>query len=102
MNHPVLTIAQFNTSELGNTLVNKAIQSQGGVPSSVPTAVPTSVLSNIPASATSAIPAALASEIAGQNEAQIAEQIAQDLNIHDFYKIHMLDCQFSLETKLLS
>ena len=84
-----LTLFQFNTSLLGTTLVNKTVSAQGGLPTSIPTSLPT----NIPASATSSIPPALATQIAGLNETEVAEQIANDLNIHDFYKIHILDCK---------
>ena len=82
---------QFNTSLLGTTLVNKALSAEGGAG-----AVPTSALANlppsatIPPSATTALPPALATQIAGLNVSQIAQQIAQDLNIHDFYKLHVL------------
>ena len=87
-------LVTFNTSQLGATLVNRTAAEFSSAAGSLPTATTLpSTVTSLPPSVTSLAPS-VQSEIAQLqqlNATEIAEVIAGDLNIHDFYKIHILD-----------
>lgn len=83
----------FNTSLLGQGIVSAAAGgglSQLPLPSGIIPALATRAI-DIPPSVTSLIPASLQSSAAQLDPSAILQSVARRLQIHDFYKLHILN-----------